>query len=311
MRLEQLDYLLAVVQHGSLRRAADSLHVSQPAVSEALDKLERELGVPLLERRRSGTRISADGRELLDAVTDVLEAVERLREQAGERRGRPRPIRVGTVNTATSSLVAPAVRDLHAQHPDIGVEVMDLQQREIQAGVVDGALDLGLVNLLPGDELPIGLVPTVLVHGTPVVVLPAGHPLVERRTVTVEELRAERLVSMRAGYVMHRYAHRLFGGDAPVTAWSADGAAMGKQLVADGLGITLLPDYSVAGDPLERAGLITTRPVAGDRTTISLVLLQRHKARPTGSVRALVEALVHRARPALDTGWVEPVKAHR
>ena len=70
---------------------------------------------------------------------------------------------------------------------------------------------------------------------------------------------------MRAGYLMHRFVHRLFGGDACRRRYSTDGAEMGKQMVAEGLGVTVLPDYSVDGDPLVRAGVITHRPIAGDR----------------------------------------------
>src|SRR3954452_6461075 len=82
--IEQLEYLAAVTQHGSLRRASESLHLSQPALSEALGKLERELGVPLLDRRRSGARISRQGQELLLYMTQVLDAVDRLRQAAGD-----------------------------------------------------------------------------------------------------------------------------------------------------------------------------------------------------------------------------------
>jgi DNA-binding transcriptional LysR family regulator len=312
MRLEQLEYFLAVVKHGSLRRAAEALHVSQPAVSEALSKLERELGVSLLERRRSGSSVSAAGRELLDPVSDVLEAVDRLREVAGDRRQRPRTVRIGSVSTGTSSLLTPAVGVLQAVAPQVGVEILDLQQREVFDAVGDASVELGLVNLLPGDELPTGLTGTVLIHGRPVVVMPATHPLAERDSVSVEELRGERFVAMRSGYVMHRFAHRLFGGEPPVVAWAADGSAMGRLLVAEGLGVTILPDYSVFDDPLERGGLVVARPVTGDRTVISLVLVQRQGTRPSTAVRMLVEALVaqagHRSRmPTADAGSLEPV----
>ena len=100
MRLEQLEYLAAVVQHGSLRRASEHLHISQPALSEGVGKLERELGVTLLDRHRSGARINRSGRELLAHMTEVLEAVDRLRAAAGDQNGVTRTVRVGTVNTA-------------------------------------------------------------------------------------------------------------------------------------------------------------------------------------------------------------------
>ena len=84
MRIEQLEYIAAVTQHGSLRRASERLHISQPALSEAVSKLERELGVTLLDRRRSGARISRRGRELQQHMVEVLEAVDALRTAAGD-----------------------------------------------------------------------------------------------------------------------------------------------------------------------------------------------------------------------------------
>ena len=101
MRIEQLEYLAAVTQHGSLRRASDRLHLSQPALSEAITKLERELRVTLLDRRRSGARISREGRDLLPYMTEVLTAVDRLRSAAGEQCNDRRMIRLGTVHAAT------------------------------------------------------------------------------------------------------------------------------------------------------------------------------------------------------------------
>jgi len=99
------------------RRASDSLHLSQPALSEALGKLERELGVTLLDRRRSGARISRQGQDLLPYMTEVLDAVDRLRQAAGDQTLVSRNLRVGTVNAANSSLLVPAVQDFRRSHP--------------------------------------------------------------------------------------------------------------------------------------------------------------------------------------------------
>ncbi|WP_137295482.1 LysR family transcriptional regulator [Nocardioides dongxiaopingii] len=296
MRIEQLQYLAAVTQHGSLRRASERLHLSQPALSEAISKLERELGVTLLDRRRSGARISRDGRELLQHMVEVLEAVDRLKVAAGDRSARSRQVRLGTVNAATTTLLVPAIARVQAEHPETNLELLTLQQPDIDQGLLEGSLDLGLVNVLGGDDPPVDLVGTDLVHGRPVVVLPTSHPLAARSHVTVDELREERFVAMRAGYLMHRFAHRIFGPSVPAGWHSTDGAEMGKTLVAEGLGVTLLPDYSVVGDPLERAGLITTRPIAGDQTVVTLVLRQRSAATVSPQVRALRTALVEAAR---------------
>jgi len=296
VRIEQLEYLVAVTQHGSLRRASEHLHLSQPALSEALTKLEHELGVVLLDRRRSGARISRQGRDLLQHMVEVLEAVDRLRTAAGDQSHAPRSVRVGTVNAATSTLLTPAVQAFRAVHPGTAVEVLTLQQTEISVGLVEGSLDLGLVNVLAGDDTPPDLVDTELLRGRPVAVLPAGHRLTSYDEVGIDDLRSEPFVAMRAGYLMHRFAHRLFGSAMPATTYSTDGAEMGKVMVADGLGVTVLPDYSVEGDPLQRAGLLTHRPIAGDRTTVTLVLRQRADRRPPKPVRTLADLVRERAR---------------
>lgn len=110
MRFEQLEYIQVVTRLGSLRRAAVALHLSQPALSEAVRNLERELGVDLLERRHSGAKISTVGRELLPYIETVLEAVDRLRSAAGGHDRAGRTIRVGTVHAATVPLHGAAPR---------------------------------------------------------------------------------------------------------------------------------------------------------------------------------------------------------
>ena len=239
VRIEQLEYLAAVTQHGSLRRASESLHLSQPALSEALGKLERELGVPLLDRRRSGARISRQGQDLLPYMTEVLDAVDRLRQAAGDQTLVSRTLRIGTVNAANSSLLVPAVQDFRrrprrhrrrgAQHP---------AERDLPGA------GRGVARPRPGQRAarattcPRACRPRELVRGRPVVCLRTDHPLARLDAVTIDELRDEPFITMRAGYLMHRFAHRLFAGSAPATSFATDGAEMGKLMVAEGLGVT-------------------------------------------------------------------------
>ncbi|UAL30556.1 LysR family transcriptional regulator [Nocardioides rotundus] len=274
MRLDQLDYLTAVTRHGSLRRASEELHLSQPALSEAISKLERDLGVTLLDRRRSGARISHEGRELLPHLAEVSEAVARLRTAAGGVPG-ARVVRVGTVGAATSTLLAPAVQAMRAECPQASVEVTSLQQAEIDERLVEGTLHLGLVNTLDGDDDPAGLRSTPLLHGQAVVVLPSGHPLTAGDTVSVEDLRAHPFVAMREGYLMARVARRVFGEHPPAVRFTTDGADLGKLMVAEGAGLALLPGFSVDGDPLHRSGQITHRPLSGTSPAVTLRLRSR------------------------------------
>lgn len=296
VRTEQLEYIAAVTRLGSLRRAAEELRLSQPALSETVRNLERELGVDLLERKRSGATMSAEGRELLPHIVGVLEAVDRLRTAAGEQHRVSRMVRVGTVNAATVPLLVPVVREFRATHPVTQVEVVAAQQTDIHRILSEGGFDLGLVNHLDGDDLPAGLDSTELLRGRPVVCVRPDSPLAALPAVAASDLLAQPLIAMRTGYVMHRYVHRLLGGRDPSFSYSTDGAEMGKLMVAEGLGATVLPDFSVVGDPLERLGTITYRPIAGDTTRV-LLMLQRRGAEPVPqAAKDLHGVFVRRAR---------------
>ena len=295
MRSEQLEYLAAVVRLGSMRQAALELHVSQPAMSETLSNLERELGVVLLQRKRSGVALSDQGRELLPYVTEVLESIDRLQRAANQQRHSGRTIRVGTVNAATVTVLAPAIQTFRYRHPETQVSVLPWQQSEIQRGLAEGTLDVGLVNLLDGDDLAPDLEATLLLRGKVAVCLYPEHPLVSREVVKRDDLVGETLILMRAGYVMHRFVHRLFKGQIPENSFTMDGAEMGKLMVAERLGITLLPDYSIAEDPLERHGAITARALDYDHNGVSLYLLRRRSAHVPTSHAELVSAIAARS----------------
>jgi DNA-binding transcriptional LysR family regulator len=293
MRFEQLEYLTAVIQHGSLRRAGEQLHVSQSALSEAISALERELGVPLLERHRSGARVSREGRDLLPLMTEILAGVAQLKAAA---RDHARTIRVGTVNAGTSSLLVPAVREFGAGHPSTAVDVATLLQAEIQERLIEGRLDVGLINAFPGDDLPASLEGTMLLRGVPKVCCRTDDPLAAQPSVSVADLRKRPFVAMRPGYLMHRLAQRLFGDAPPPETFSTDGAEMGKTLVATGTGPTILPDYSIVGDPLETAGVITARPLAEEVPPVMMLLVRRRFERVPPAIADFEETIVRLAR---------------
>ena len=295
MRIEQLEYIAAVTRLGSLRRAAEELHLSQPALSETVRNLERELGVDLLERKRSGAKMSTEGRELLPHIINVLDAVDRLRGAAGEQHRISRMVRVGTVNAATVPLLIPAVREFREAHPLTQVEMVGAQQPDIHRALLEGGFDLGLVNHLDGDDTPADFESTELLRGRPVVCVRPDSPLASLSVVSVADLLAQPLIAMRAGYVMHRYVHRLLGGREPSFSYSTDGAEMGKLMVAEGLGATVLPDFSVTDDPLERQGAITWRPLAEDSTRVLLMLQRRRADSVPRAAHDLHEVFVRRA----------------
>jgi DNA-binding transcriptional LysR family regulator len=300
MRIQQLEYATAVARFGSFRRAAEHLHLSQPALSENVRRLETELGVEILDRRRSGATVSEHGRELLPHMLAVIEAADTLKRAADDSRALSRTVRVGTVTAATVPLLAPTIHAFRDSHPSTQVEILTAQQTGIHRSLLEGSMDLGLVNYLDGDDMPPEFESTELLRGHPVVCLRPDDELAGAATVRSADLWDRPLIAMRAGYVMHRYVMRLLDGREPTFPYSADGAEMGKLMVAAGLGIAILPDYSVVGDPLERSGEITHRPLADDGTGVLLVLQRRRSAPAHNAISDLHDLFVAEARRTRD-----------
>ncbi len=275
MRSEQLEYVAAVARLGSFRRAAEELHISQPALSATVRNLERELGVDILDRGRSGAQVSDEGRELLPHITGAIDAVDRLRRAADGQHQVSRTVRLGTVTAGTVPLLTDTAARFRQLHPMTQIEVVGAQEAAIDSSLREGNFDLGLVTCLAGDDMPPELETTLLLRGRAVVCLRPDSPLAVLEAVTVAQLLSQPMILMLAGYLMHRYVHRLLKGQTATVLCSTDGAELGKLMVAEGLGATVLPDFSVTGDPLVRQGSVIWRPLADDDTEVQLTIRRR------------------------------------
>ena len=307
MRTEQLEYVAAIARSGSFRSAAERLHISQPALSTTVRNLERELGVDLLDRARSGAKVSEEGRELLPHINNVLDAVDGLRRAASDQHHISRVVRVGTVNAATAPVLTPTISAFREAHPTTQVEIVGTQEAHINRGLREGSLDLGLVTCLAGDDAPPEFQTSRLLSGHPVVCLRPDSRLAQLDAIDVDDLLSAPLITMSAGYLMHQVLHRLLDGRTPSISYSTDGAELGKLMVAEGLGATVLPDFSVIGDPLERNGQITWRPLRDDDTEVCLVIRRPRSGSHPRAARDLHRLFVERAQALeLTPGPEEP-----
>ena len=117
MRIEQLEYVATVARLGSFRRAADELHISQPALSGSVRSLERELGVDLLDRGRHGARMSDSGRELFPYILTLLDSFDRLRHAAGEQHRQRSPGPPGHGQRRDGPAARPGIQQFRETHP--------------------------------------------------------------------------------------------------------------------------------------------------------------------------------------------------
>ncbi|WP_407835372.1 transcriptional regulator CynR [Streptomyces sp. DSM 116496] len=173
LELRHLRYLLAVAEHASFTRAAEELRISQPTLSQQIKQLESTIGVQLLDRTgRSGVRLTDAGETYVlharRALRDLAAAERAVHDVADLSRGH---LRLAVTPTFTAYLVGPLAAELHARHPGITLDVKDMAQDRIEAGLLADELDLGIA--FDGPHLP-GITATPLYAETLSLVTAAG-----------------------------------------------------------------------------------------------------------------------------------------
>ena len=287
MELRHLRYFAAVAETRHFGRAAERLHLAQPALSQAIRQLEKELGTALFTRTTRHVSLTPAGEFLLGEATRVLDAVED--SVRGVRRiaeGRLGLVRIAFTGTAAFTELPRIARAVERDLPGVALEVhADLLTPAQTAGLLDGSLDIGILRPpVSGDGLALRTIeiePLVLAA-------PADHRLATEPVVAMADLRTE-------GFILFAGSHSAVNdavlrscteaGFAPRKEHEAPGTAALLALVAAGLGIALVP-ASVRALPL--AGVVF-RDVT-DSATVELACAWREDA-DSPLVRAVLASL--------------------
>ena len=223
-----------------MTRAAERLHISQPAVSKQLRELERSLGMALFHRLSKGVRLTEAG-ELLAGYARRLfdleaEAERALAELRGLERGR---LRVGASTTIGIYLLPEVFAAFQQQYPGVELQLEIANTREIQRRMLDNELDLGLTEgVVEGEEFEV----EIFLRDAIVAIVPPSHALLKSAPVTAETLCREPMVAREAGSGTRSVVERALA-DRGLTACPA--MALGsteaiKRAVAAGVGVALV-----------------------------------------------------------------------
>lgn len=290
--LAQLRAFAAVAEHLHFRDAAAAIGMSQPALSGAVSALEVALGVQLLERTTRKVLLSPAGERLAVRAKAVLEAVGELMEEAEAVRAPfTGVLRLGVIPTVAPYLLPNVLRLVHDRYPDLDLQVHEEQTSSLLEGLGAGRLDLLLLAVplgVPGvTELP-------LFDEDFVLVTPEDHWLGGRQDIPREALRELHLLLLDEGHCLRdqaldicREAGRTEG--APVTTTAA-GLSTLVQLVAGGLGVTLLPRTAVDVET-GRGGRLQTGYFAQPAPARRIALAMRAGAARQGEFVEFAQAL--------------------
>lgn len=295
--LAQLRAFAAVAEHLHFRDAATAIGMSQPALSGAVSALEETLGVTLVERTTRKVLLSSAGERLAVRARAVLEEVGALMEEADAVRAPfTGVLRLGVIPTVAPYLLPTLIGLVHEKYPALDLQVHEEQTSSLIEGLGAGRLDLLLLAVplgVPGvTELPVFDEDFVLVT-------PLDHWLGGREGIPRDALRELNLLLLDEGHCLRDQAldicREAGRADAPVTTTAA-GLSTLVQLVAGGLGVTLLPRTAVRVET-SRSNQLLTGYFADPAPTRRIALAMRTGAARAAEYEALAEALRGAVKP--------------
>jgi DNA-binding transcriptional LysR family regulator len=287
MDLKQLRALLAVSEHRSFSVAARALHTVQSNVSTHVSRLEKEMGVTLIDR--STNDLTEEGQIVADRARRIEMEFQALASDVAsmhsEVRGR---VRLGCIGTTARWLVPPLLETLEESHPMITVVIHDATTSSLLPQLITGQVDLAIVNT-PIDEPDVIVEP--LFDEDRVLVAPLKHPLAKRSEVTLADLRDQELLLEARGTSFRDEldAEASAQGIELIAKAEFDGMRLLASLAFAGFGAAILP---ASAAPAWLGGDWKRIPITG-LIGRSVGLARRRRGLPSAAERALAQTLVH------------------
>jgi len=288
MTLNELRYIVAVARERNFRRAAERCFVTQPALSLAIQKLEKELNIQLFERKKNDITLTAVGERVVEQATRVLDEVAKIKEMAQQGADQlTGPIRLGVIYTVGPYLLPELIPLLHEKAPQMPLDVEENTTLHLEAQLRSGVVDAVIIALpfdVPG-------VATIGLYDEPfMVVVPAGHPWAKRKSIKAADLSGEKVLLLNSG---HCFSNQVVEACPELSrkgeVLQGNSLETIRNMVASGLGITVLP--CSAASERYRSPLLRVIPFSDPVPSRRIALAWRKSFVRDSAITALAEAV--------------------
>ncbi len=282
---------------GTLGRAAETLNLSQPALSKTLNELEQLTGTRLFERGRLGAQLTLVGEQFLTHAVKVLDALNSAGQALNRKEGLNNDIvRIGALPTAALGILPTVIGQFHKQQKDITLQVATMNNTMLLAGLKSGEIDIG-IGRMSDPELMSGLHYELLFLESLKLVVRPGHPLLQE-TVTLSRVMEWPVVVSPKGTVPRQNAEALLqsqGCKMPAGCIETLSASLSRQLTVDFDYVWFVPSGAVKDDL--RRGVLTALPIATQGAGEPIGILTRVDATLTPGTQTLLSA-IRKSMPA-------------
>ena len=286
MDINQLEVLVAVAQEKSFSRAAETLHRTQPAVSQAIGRLETEIGELLFDRSSKDGTLTAAGRVLFDLAQQILNMRQNAHTAIRELKDVHRGKLSLSANEYTVMYLLSVLPAFRSRHPHIKVEVKRSLASRIPSEILGRDAEIGIVSFKPGDKA-IAAIP-VLTDELALIVVP-DHPLAQKEVVSVRELGAESFIAHNVSSPYREHVIRTFEKHKTPLNISMELPTLEsiKRFVEMGMGVALVPRLTAQTEISRgQVSALTVREMKSERR---LHLVYRKGATLSHAARAFLQ----------------------
>jgi len=294
IKLKDLRYLVAVADTRHFGHAAERCFVSQPTLSAQLKKLERYLGVQLIERQPGNVTLTVAGEEIVSRARRIVEASEELVTLARAHRDPlAGTLRIALLPTISSYLLPRVSLPIRKALPRLELRLYEYQTAPMIEKLQLGEIDLGILALPVELE---GLDSRELFAEPFTVAMPDGHRLAKRDTIRVDDLKGETLLLLEDGHCLRDQALEVCSriGSSEKQDFRATSLETLRQMVATGAGITLLPELASRGAYGHAKG-VTIRPFARPAPTRHIGAIWRKSSARVAAIGAVCDSIAAHA----------------
>lgn len=287
MTIRHLKIFIAVYQAESITRAAGQLHMTQPAVSRAIQELERHYGVRLFERLRRRLSITESGRQLYAKALHIVDSFDAL-EQGLKNWDEFGVLRVGATPTLANTLLPPVLADFGSRHPGLDIRIQVNNGEQLQQLLYDGELDFALIEGAAGRK---HLHSEPFAHDRLLLLLPPDDPRKDAPSLVMNDLAGDRFLLRENGSLGRSFIDHVCATHGITLEPSMESISTSAilQAVHAGLGISFLPEGMVR--PSIRSGLVATRAIDDEPLTRRNYIIWHDNKFLTASAKELISLL--------------------
>lgn len=280
MELLQFRYFLEAARYENLTRAAEDLHIAQPALSQSIMRLEAELGVKLFDRKNHRIYLNEQGKLLKKRLIPLMESIDNLKDELWESvYSSERTIYLNFF--AASTLITNCIIAYRELHPDIQFQVSQLEMTESCDIHIDSRMSSYTHTNSGGGTFPEGAIRQEILPERIFLAVPANSPLASEKSVDLRELRGEGYIRLGNGWQLRLICDEFFrqAGIRPQMIFESNSPESVRNLIAAGLGIGFWPEKSWGGPPGPQVALVPIRfPIC--RRDILVTMFEQAREKP-------------------------------